>query len=112
MSPDHKLHMLTHMYLPSKCSEGCAGVWCPGDDKQQDNDEGNFGHLPFTLHFMEPLCRVSSPLTVDLSYRSAAHRHIYSSFISMDINLFVSCVLVSHTVPSRHTWLRLPRQAV
>lgn len=62
------LLLLTH--LPSKRSEGGAGIRSPGDNEQQDNDERDLCHLPFALHLMQPLHRVSGSLTADLRYRS------------------------------------------
>lgn len=60
--------LLTH--LPSKRSEGGAGIRSPGDNEQQDDDERDLRHLPFALHLMQPLHRVSGSLTADLRYRS------------------------------------------
>lgn len=67
---DIKAPELLHTHLPGERSEGGAGIRSPGDNEQQDDDERDLGHLPLTLHLMQPPHRVPGSLTVDLGYGS------------------------------------------
>lgn len=84
--------MMRNTHSPGECSEGCTGVRCPGDDEQQDDDEGDLGHLPFTLHLVEPLCRVLAPLAVDLRYGSVKHRHAHNKSFFLPL----ICIRICH----------------
>lgn len=62
-------------HLPSKRGQSDAGVWRPGDDVQQDDDQSDLRHLPLVLQPLEVLHRVLSPAmavdaAVDLTHRT------------------------------------------